>query len=210
MDHISGVCIPAPCSLCSSLRILHFFLIRGTALIGRQKIQPAVAEPTEVGAVHWDLIRMISSVQQNSRAAERSARTCFQKEVNTTELFEKQQNCHIFDSRAAQWFRSFLPHQRLCKIHFEDVALCALWWSLHALSRYRLAQCTPPTTHRESWTAIIPLPPMHRLLTKRYAGDCISGQLTQRKWEFVFTLTYIYTHVWVRSVWILSRIFIWY
>lgn len=70
-------------SLSSSLKILYFFLLSGTALIRRQKIpQPeesitcyGMAEPSETGAVHWDLVRTISDAQQDSAVSKRWAWT---------------------------------------------------------------------------------------------------------------------------------------
>lgn len=129
--------VAASSFLSSSLWILYFFLLSGTASIGGRKIsQPeesitscGMAEASEVGALLLDLIRMISNARQNSCLSERRAQASssyvFKRKQMQHRLEKKTQNCHIFDSRATKLFRCFLPHGNLCEIHFVDEALCA-------------------------------------------------------------------------------------
>lgn len=115
-----------------------------------------------------------------------------QKEANTTAPLEKHPNCHIFDSRPTKLFRSFLPHQNPCKIHFVDAALCALSGTacIYYLDKDLRSACHLSWGFtREVRQLSLPLPPLHRLLACRYAGDHISCQLTQGRWVFAFTFT---------------------
>lgn len=116
---------------------IYFSWLSGAALIGRGKVsQPgepitgcSMAQQSQAGALLLDHTRMISKARQNGCLSERRAdiiQLHFQKEANTA-LFEKSQNCHMFDSRAPTVFRCFLPHGNLSKIHFVDEALCSLW-----------------------------------------------------------------------------------
>lgn len=92
-------------------------------------LQHGTAEPSVSAAA-----QMISGAGQNSCLSERQAHITqlhSQKEENTT-----LENLRIamFDSRAPEVFRCFLPHGNLCKIHFVDKACCVL---CGRLCRYR-------------------------------------------------------------------------